>query len=160
MLYGYTLGAGCVLAMACDMRVASNRVKMGIPTSRMGLIPTHEGFKRFLMVLGYSAALEIFLTGRRYDGQACLAMGLVNHLVEDDALESHTRALAEEITQCAPLALRGAKHILTRMAENPTPSAEERARFNALCDQALRSDDHEEAKSAFREKRKPVFNGK
>jgi enoyl-CoA hydratase/carnithine racemase len=160
MLHGYTLGAGCVLAMSCDLRVASDRLKMGIPTARMGLIPTCGGFKRFLMVLGYRTALEIFLTGRRYDGQTALAMGLVNHLVADDTLEPYTFTLAEEITQCAPLALRGAKQILTRLAENEMLSAEERARFDALCEQALNSDDHAEAKAAFKEKRKPVFKGR
>lgn len=160
MLYGYTLGAGCVLAMACDLRVASDQVQMGIPTARMGLIPTCEGFQRFLMVLGYRTALEIFLSGRRYDGRQCLTMGLVNHLVAEASLEGHTQALAAEITQCAPLALRGAKRILTRMAESPVLSAEERAQFNALSAQALKSDDHEEAKRAFKEKRKPMFKGR
>ncbi len=160
MLYGYTLGAGCVVAMACDIRIASDRVKMGIPTSRMGLIPTAEGFKRFLTVLGYSTALEIFLTGRPYDSSACLTMGMVNHLVRDDELERYTYGLAEEITRCAPLSLKGAKHILTRIAENPNPSPEALSKFNALCDQARTSDDHEEAKLAFKERRKPVFKGK
>ena len=159
MLYGYTLGAGCVLAMACDIRIASDRVKMGIPTSRMGLIPTVEGFKRFLVVLGYSTALEIFLTGRQYDSNTCLAMGMVNHLVEDDALEAYTYGLAEEITRCAPLSLKGAKRILTHIAENPNPSSEALSQFKALCDQARKSDDHEEAKQAFKEKREPTFKG-
>ena len=79
MLYGYTLGAGCILAMACDIRVASDKVKMGIPTSRMGLMPSYEGFKRFLIVLGYSTTLEIFLTGKQYDGKTCLTKGLINY---------------------------------------------------------------------------------
>ena len=159
MLYGYTLGAGCVLAMACDIRIASDKVKMGIPTSRMGLIPTVDGFKRFLIVLGYSTALEIFLTGRQYDSSTCLTMGMVNHLVEDDALETYTYGLAKEIIRCAPLSLKGAKQILTRIAEDPNPSSETRSEFNALCDQARKSDDHEEAKQAFKEKRKPTFKG-
>lgn len=160
MQYGYALGAGCILAMACDIRIASDKVRMGIPTSRMGLIPTAEGFKRFLIVLGYSTALEIFLTGRQYDGGECLAMGMVNHLVPDDALEAATYRLAKEISRCAPLSLKGAKHILTRLAEDPDPSPETIARFNAMGRQARESDDHEEAKRAFREKREPVFRGK
>lgn len=160
MLYGYTLGAGCILAMACDIRVASDRVEMGIPTSRMGLIPTYEGFKRFLIVLGYSTALELFLTGRRYDSETCLAKGMINHRVADDALETFTYDLAEEITRCAPLSVSGAKHILTRMAENPIPSPEQLSHFRTLWDQARNSDDHEEAKLAFKEKRNPVFKGR
>ena len=122
MLYGYTLGAGCVLAMACDMRIASKNVRMGIPTSRMGLISSQRGFKRFLNVLGYSTALEIFLTGRSYDSQDCLAMGLVNHLVDQDELESYTYKLADEITRCAPLSLRALKHTGSRIADHPVSS--------------------------------------
>jgi enoyl-CoA hydratase len=160
MLYGYTLGAGCVLAMACDMRIASDKVKMGIPTSRMGLVSSYEGFKRFLTVLGYSTSLEIFLTGRQYDSKECLSMGMANHLVEEARLEEYTLNLAEEITRCAPLSLRGSKYVLSRIAENPTPSAEDLAEFTRLANQARQSDDHEEAKQAFKQKRKPVFKGK
>ena len=82
MIHGFALGAGCMLAMSCDIRVASDQVKMGIPTSRMGLIPVYEEFKRFLIVLGYATALELFLTGKQYDGKACLAKGMINHLVD------------------------------------------------------------------------------
>jgi enoyl-CoA hydratase len=159
MLYGYTLGAGCVLAMACDIRIASRNVKMGIPTSRMGLVSGYRGFKRFLNMLGYSTALEIFLTGRSYDSQECLTMGLVNHLVDHDDLESYTYNLADEITRCAPLSLRGSKYILSRIAENPVPSPEDIEIFRSLSIQAAKSDDHEEAKKAFKEKRKPRFIG-
>ncbi len=159
MLYGYTLGAGCVLAMACDFRIASKNVKMGIPTSRMGLISSHRGFKRFLNVLGYSTALEIFLTGRSYDSEDCLTMGLINHLVDHDDLESYTYRLADEITRCAPLSLRGSKYILGRIAENPVPSQEDIEQFQRLSKEAAASDDHEEAKKAFKEKRKPRFIG-
>jgi enoyl-CoA hydratase/carnithine racemase len=159
MLYGYTLGAGCVLAMACDIRIASKSVKMAIPTSRMGLISSYRVFKRFLTVLGYSAALEMYLTGRTYDHQDCLGMGLVNHLVDHDQLESYTYNLADEITKGAPLSLRSSKYILNRMAENPAPSHEDLETFRSLAKQAAGSDDHEEAKRAFKEKRKPRFSG-
>ncbi|OGP49885.1 MAG: hypothetical protein A2Y79_02790 [Deltaproteobacteria bacterium RBG_13_43_22] len=159
MLYGYTLGAGCVLAMSCDIRIASDNVKMGIPTSRMGLLSSYRGFKRFSTVLGYNTALEIFLTGRHYDSRDCLMMGLVNHLVDHDQLENYTYRLAEEITQCAPLSLRGSKYILNRIAENPIPSSEDRETFRTLRLQAAASQDHEEAKKAFKEKRKPQFTG-
>lgn len=159
MLYGYTLGAGCILAMGCDIRLASKNVKMGIPTSRMGLLADHSVFKRFLTVLGYSRALEIFLTGQQYKGQECLAMGLVNHLVDHDQLEHYTNKLAEEIIQCAPLSLRGSKYILGKIAENPVLSSEECETFRSLGMQAVASDDHEEAKRAFKEKRKPRFTG-
>ena len=159
MLYGYTLGAGCILAMSCDIRVASTNVKMGIPTSKMGLLSGHRGFKRFLDVLGYSSAMEVFLTGRPYESQECLSMGLVNHLVDHDQMESYTYGLANEITRCAPLSLKGSKYILNRLAENPVSTAEDLETFRALRIEAASSDDHEEAKLAFKEKRVPVFKG-
>lgn len=160
MIYGFALGAGCMLAMSCDIRVASDQVKMGIPTSRMGLIPIYEEFKRFLIVLGYSTALELFLTGKQYDGKTCLSKGMINHLVDDSELEEFTYGLAEEVTRCAPLSLRNTKHILTTIAENPIPSSEQLANFEMFFDQLSNSDDHEEAKSAFKEKRMPVFKGR
>ncbi|MBN1380939.1 MAG: enoyl-CoA hydratase/isomerase family protein [Deltaproteobacteria bacterium] len=159
MLYGFTLGAGCALAMACDIRIASTTVKMGIPTSRMGLLPSPQGFKRFLNAVGYSTAMEMFLTGRMYDSRDCLAMGMVNHLVEQDKLEEYTYQLAEDITRCAPLSLRNSKRILSRIAENPFLSVSEIELFEAMRKEASSSDDHEEAKKAFKEKRKPVFKG-
>lgn len=160
MLYGYTLGAGCILAMGCDIRIASKNVKMGIPTSRMGLLTDYTVFRRFLTVLGYTTTMEIFLTGRHYKGQECLSMGLVNHLVDNDQLEIFTYELAEEIIQCAPLSLYGSKYILGKLSENPVPSTEEIETFHILARQATASDDHEEAKKAFKEKRKPRFTGR
>jgi len=160
MLYGYTLGAGCILAMGCDIRLASKNVRMGIPTSRMGLVTDYTVFKRFLTVLGYSTALELYLTGQHYEGQECLTMGLVNHLVDHDQLESFTYGLAERIIQCAPLSLRSSKYILGKIAENPVPSSEELETFQFLSMEATASDDHEEAKKAFKEKRSPLFFGR
>lgn len=87
-------------------------------------------------------------------------MGLVNHLVENNQLESYTYSLAEEIIQCAPLSLQGSKYILNRIAENPYPSPKDLETFAYLSNQANTSDDHEEAKRAFKEKRKPRFVGR
>jgi len=159
MLYGYTLGAGCIMAMSCDIRIASTSVQMGIPTSRMGLISGRRGFLRFLNVLGYRTAMEIFLTGRNYGSRECLSMGMVNHLVDHDQLETYTYDLADQITRCAPLSLKGSKYILNRLTENPISSPEDLEMFRSLQREASNSDDHEEAKLAFREKRKPVFKG-
>ncbi|MBU2647387.1 enoyl-CoA hydratase/isomerase family protein [bacterium] len=159
MLHGYTLGAGCVLAMSCDIRIASKTVKVGIPTSRMGLLSSHQGFKRFMAVLGFSTAMEIFLTGRSYDSQDCLQMGMVNHLVEPDQVEDYTYQMAKEVVRCAPLSLRGSKLMMNRIAQYPELATEDIEKFNALRIEAATSNDHEEAKSAFREKRAPIFTG-
>jgi len=160
MLKGYTLGAGCILAMSCDIRIGARDVKMGVPTSKMGLVSDYGIFRRFFTVLGYSTALEIFLTGRTYEGNECLQMGLVNHLVESVQLEPFVYDLAREMVECAPLSVKGAKFILTRIAENPVPKEEDLKTFQALRSRAFHSDDHEEAKRAFKEKRKPRFLGR
>ena len=160
MLNGYALGAGCMLAMACDIRIAAPHVKMGIPACRMGLVSDYRIYRRFLTVLGYSAALELFVTGRFYDSARCLDVGLVNYVVDSDQLESFTHDLAGEIMKCAPLALKGSKYILKCLSENPEPSTQDLNAFKSLTINALRSQDHREAKQAFAEKRKPRFIGR
>jgi enoyl-CoA hydratase/carnithine racemase len=160
MLNGYTLGAGCILAMSCDIRVLARHAKMGIPTSKMGLISNFQTFRRFYTVLGYSTALELFLTGRFYDSQESLQMGLVNHVVESENIESFTYDLAREISECAPLPLQGSKFILTKIASDPNLSPEDLETFRALRIRTFQSEDHEEAKRAFKEKRKPRFKGR
>ncbi|MEE9518359.1 MAG: enoyl-CoA hydratase-related protein [Candidatus Adiutricales bacterium] len=160
MLNGYTLGAGCILAMTCDIRIAGESVQMGIPTSRMGLVSNHESLMRFVSVLGYATTLEIFLTGRFYKAQECLEMGLVNHLVETDQLESYTYEMAGELAANAPLAMKYTKSILNRIVDQPELKDEDLERFREMAVAALKSDDHEEAKLAFRERRKPIFKGR
>jgi enoyl-CoA hydratase/carnithine racemase len=160
MLYGYAIGGGCILSMASDIRVASNTVKMSVPTSKMGLIPTPEIFKRFMTVLGYSTALEMFITGRQYEGIECLRMGMVNHMRSHDELEEFTYTLASQIvTDCAPMSLTASKCIMNHINENPTLSADEMLHFRKLAIQARQSFDFKEAKLAFKEKRKPIFKG-
>jgi len=160
MMYGYTLGAGCVLAMTCDIRIAAKNVQMGIPTSRMGLVANYQSLKRFVTVLGYSTALEIFMTGRFYQSQECLEMGMINHLVETDDLETYTYKMAEELVTNAPLAMKYTKAILNSIVDKPVLDDEDRKRFQQWAANASNSDDHEEAKLAFREKRKPRFKGR
>jgi len=160
MLYGYTLGAGCALAMTCDIRIAAKSVQMGIPTSRMGLVANYQSLKRFVSVLGYPTALEIFMTGRSYQAQECLEMGMVNHLVETDELETYTYKMAEDLATNAPLAMKYTKAILNNIVDNPVLDDANRKLFRQWAADASNSDDHEEAKLAFREKRKPRFNGR
>jgi len=160
MLYGYAIGGGCILSMASDIRVASNTVKMSVPTSKMGLIPTPEIFKRFITILGYSTALEMFITGRQYEGMECLRMGMVNHMTSHDELEDFTYTLASHIvTDCAPMSLTASKCVMNRISENPNLSDAEMLQFRKLAMQARQSFDFKEAKLAFKEKRKPVFKG-
>ena len=160
MINGDAFGGGCELAVACDIRIAATGARMGMPPARLGLVYPYSGYRRFLKVLGFSRTLEIFLTGRAYGSGTCLKMGLVNHVVEDEDLETFTRDLATEISMNAPLSLKGTKWALHRMADYPIISGEDEARIRSLFIQSVQSEDMEEGKSAFFEKRKPRFKGR
>lgn len=160
MVNGHAYGGGCELAIGCDIRIAAKSARMGMPPAKLGLTYPYSGYRRFLTVLGLSRALEIFLTGRRYDSETCLKMGLVNHVVEDGHLEPFTYELAGEISENAPLSLKATKTVLYRMAASPPPNKEEEEELKSLFIKSLESEDMQEAKQAFMEKRKPQFRGK
>lgn len=160
MLNGFAFGGGCELALTCDIRIGADHIRMGMPPAKIGLVYRYSGLRRFLAILGYNRTLELFLTARFYDSQKCLEMGLVNHLVQREQLEDFTYDLAREITANAPLSLKSTKFILNRIVEYPGVSAEDVKLFQSLSLQASESEDLEEGKRAFREKRKPVFKGR
>jgi enoyl-CoA hydratase len=159
MLNGYAYGAGCELAITCDIRIAAAHVKMGMPPAKLGLVYPYMGYRRFMRVLGFSTTLEIFLTARHYDAETCLRMGLVNHVVPEKKLEPFTQAMTEEITENAPLSLQGTKFALYTIAEHPILGEAEKDIQNLFI-QSLKTRDVQEAKQAFQEKRKPRFEGK
>ena len=160
MVNGHAFGGGCELAVACDIRIGRRGVTMGMPPAKLGIVYPPAGLRRFLMVLGFAKTLEMFLTGRPYDAQRCLRMGLLNELVEPDFLERFTGDLAVEIAENAPMALRGTKQALYKMAETVVLTKDEESELAALFQQSLKTDDLKEGKRAFMEKRKPHFTGR
>ena len=86
MIDGFALGAGCELAMTCDIRIASEKSKIGIVPSRLGVIYSPQGIQKFINVMGMSNALEAFYIGRSYDAKTAKDMGMVNHVVPADEL--------------------------------------------------------------------------
>ncbi len=106
-LQGFTLGGGMELAMACHLRIASEKVKLGQPEIKLGLLPGFGGTQRLLRLAGRNAALELCLLGEPIDAQRALALGLVTRVVPPDQLEAETMALAARLADCAPHALRG-----------------------------------------------------
>ncbi len=160
MINGIAYGGGCELAVACDLRVASNKARMGMPPARLGLVYPHQGLQRFVQALGLSPALEIFLTARQYDSASCLRLGLVNEVVDDSSLAGHTRELALEIAGNAPLSLKGMKAALYRIACRPVLDQEDEEALRSLFIKSLQSEDMEEARRAFLEKRRPRFKGR
>jgi enoyl-CoA hydratase len=106
-LQGFALGGGMELAMACHLRIAGEKVKLGQPEIKLGLLPGFGGTQRLLRLAGRSAALELCLLGEPIDAQRALALGLVTRVVPQDQLESETMATATRLAESAPHALRG-----------------------------------------------------
>ena len=160
MVNGHAFGGGCELAVTCDIRIGRRGITMGMPPAKLGIVYPPAGFRRFLMVLGFAKTLEMFLTGRRYESDDCLRMGLLNELVEPDALKSITYDLAAEIAENAPMALRGTKQALYEIAEKSLYSKHDESELARLFERSLNSEDLKEGKLAFKEKRKPLFTGR
>ncbi len=160
MVNGHAFGGGCELAVACDIRIGRHGIAMGMPPAKLGIVYPPSGFRRFLTVLGFTKTLEMFLTGRQYDSHNCLRMGLLNELVAPDGLKTATYDMAIEISQNAPLALRGTKRALYKIAETTALSEDEESELAALFARSLMTEDLQEGKRAFMEKRKPCFKGR
>jgi enoyl-CoA hydratase len=148
------------LAMTCDIRIASDRSKMGIPVSRMGVVYHPSGVQKFVNVIGLANAKEVFFTGRYYDMDRAKEMGLVNYVVPKSDLQSFTYNMAEEIAGNAPLSLKGHKHIFKKILHYQSVKREDKNEIEKIIKDAFNSEDLKEGAGAFFEKRKPDFKGK
>lgn len=155
---GFALGVGATMTLLCDVRLAAAGAKMGFLFPRMGVMA--ELGSTFLLprLVGLGRACEWMLSGRTYDVEELARGGLINHVYEAGDLLPQARALAQEMASCAPLSLK-----LTRQALyqglHETFEAQVRCEAFAL-DHLYRSRDHAEAVAAFRDKRKPRFEGR
>lgn len=160
MIDGYALGAGCEMAMACDIRVASDTSKMGIPPSRLGLVYHPSGLQRFINVIGIARAKEVLFTGKYYDIMMAKDMGMVNYVVPKSDIVSFTYDLAEEIAGNAPLSLKGHKFMFSKLLHYQGLRNEDQREIQRMITASLNSEDLKEGAIAFFEKRKPNFKGK
>jgi len=152
---GYALGGGLELALACDLRVASTKAKLGLPEVGLGLIPGFGGTQRLPRLIGVGRALDLILTGRHVPAEEALGLGLVNRVAED-ALAA-AKELAAAVLKNGPVALSLAKEAVFRGLDVPLPEALEiEADLFGL---VTRTRDFEEGTRAFLEKRKPEFKG-
>jgi enoyl-CoA hydratase len=157
MVNGFALGGGLELAMACHLRVASDKAKVGQPEINLGLVPGFGGTQRLLRLAGRAATLELCLTGAPIDAQRALQLGIVNRVVEADALEDETMTLAGQLASAAPLALRAILDCITVGGECAMNEGleYESAQFGLV----FSTDDMREGTAAFLGKRKPEFKG-
>jgi 2-oxoglutaroyl-CoA hydrolase len=155
---GYTMGAGLELAVACDVRIATRRSEFAFPEVRLGMIPGSGGTQRALRLIGMTRAKLFLMTGQRIPAERAEAWGLITQAVADDGLDAAVAALAGELADKAPLALRTLKMVLNRGADAPLDTALELERKAYAW---LRSThDYEEGVRAFLDKRPPKYEGR
>ncbi len=160
MVNGAAFGAGCELAVCCDIRVAADDARLAMPPAKLGLVYPWTGLRRFVQTIGLRATKEVFFTGRVFTGERLRQIGLVDTLVARAELEPSALGLAEEIAANAPLALKGTKRVLNLLLQTgPLPRAGV-AEAQALAAEALASQDLREGRKAFAERRTPRFTGR
>ena len=158
MVEGFAVGAGCNLALCCDLIVASDRARFGEVFRQIGLVPDGGGTWLLSRVIGLARAKELIFTADVIDAAEASRIGLVNRVVPSSELAAATRALAERIAAGPPATLGLAKHLVNRAATSDLATALDLEAFAQ--GQALTSDDHQEGVRAFFEKRPPRFSGR
>ncbi|HTG93549.1 MAG TPA: enoyl-CoA hydratase-related protein [Pyrinomonadaceae bacterium] len=158
MINGYCLGGGCELALACDIRIASESASFGQPEINLGIIPGGGGTQRLPRLVGEGKAMEMVLTGEIIDARTAFTIGLVNHVVPADQLQAKTLEMANRIAEKSPIALQLAKEAVKLASKsNLDEGLRREVDLFALC---FSSEDKYEGVSAFLEKRKAVWKGK
>ena len=157
MIKGYCIGGGVGLAVCCDLRICSDNSRFAVSAAKLGLGYGYSGLKRLVDIVGASFAKEIFYTARQFDAQEAHAMGLVNRVVPAGELESYVKSTTDMICANAPLTIKAVKFTVGEMLKDE--SKRNLARSVELVERCFASRDYTEGRTAFMEKRKPVFTG-
>ncbi len=155
---GFCLGGGCETALACDIRIASEKAKLGQPEINLGLMPGGGGTQRLPRLVGLGAAYKLLYTGDFVRAAEAYRIGLVDEVVPPEALAGRAKELAQSIAQKSPVALRLIKEAVRASAR--TPLDEGLSKEVALFALAFASDDKKEGVDAFLNKRAPAFTGR
>lgn len=155
---GFALGGGCELALACDIRVASEKAKFGQPEVGLGITPGFSGTQRLARLVGFAKAKELIFTGKVITADDALKIGLVNQVVAPGTLMDEVKAMAETIAKQAPVAVQNAKKAINNgwdmeMSEGIDLEVELFAR-------CFETEDQKSGMKAFLNKEKLAFNGK
>jgi enoyl-CoA hydratase/carnithine racemase len=162
MLPGHTIGGGLELALACDLRVALDGIKLGMPPAKLGLVYSHTGLRRFIDAIGAARTRELFLLGRYIDAATALQWGLVTRVASAAEVELQALELAAELAGNAPLSQRGNKRVIAALlaaeGQQLTPEVEEE--LIELRRASFASEDMREGMRAFAERRPARWTGR
>jgi len=158
MINGFCLGGGCELAMACDIRIAGDKAKLGQPETNLGIIPGGGGTQRLPRLVGQGRAMRLIYTGEIVDAATAEKIGLVDEVVPQAELTERTMELAAKIAEKSPASLQAAKECIRAAWQMPLDAGlrYEKSWFGML----FSTEDQEEGVTAFLEKRKPEFKGR
>jgi enoyl-CoA hydratase/carnithine racemase len=158
VIHGACIGGAMELALACDLRVMAKDAVIGMPETRIGLIPDVGGSSRLPQVVGLGRAKEMVMTGKMINGDEAERIGLVNRTATIDKLGPETQKLIDELLACAPVAVGLAKRVMDASARPAlSTTLELEVAAQELC---ARSADYAEGAKAFQEKRQPEFSGR
>lgn len=158
MIHGYCLGAGVGVALNADIRIASDNAQFGIPAGRLGIAYPLGPVKRLVDAVGPVYAKEMLLTARRFSADEAKAIGLVNHVVPRTDLEDKVREIAAMISANAPLSMQAGKGLVNEIVKDARDRDDEKC--SELVRRCLQSEDYREGRTAFMEKRPPVWKGR
>jgi len=157
MIHGDAIAGGCELALHCDLRVAAEGARLGMPLARLGLVPGFALGQKLIEIIGPAHTRHLLLTGRPIEARRAREIGMVHEVVPAADLDTATAKLARTIADNAPLSLAGIKALIQRaLAARETVSHDD---IDALIQASRRSQDASEGRRAMLEKRKPVFRG-
>jgi enoyl-CoA hydratase len=156
MIHGWCIGGGVGIAVCCDLRIAADNAKFGIPAVRLGVGYGHKGVRKLMDLVGPSFTKEIFFTARHFSADEAKEMGLVNRVLPAAELEAYVRGYCATIADNAPMTIHALRRTVGELLTGPEGDLALSDRLVRAC---FESQDYIEGRRAFMEKRRPVFRG-